>query len=70
MWTKLRIIKQSHYPVHGVAIPKEIAQFFQGCDFKIEYDITKKTILLISGTSIEPTKKDIERYKFEDVRIK
>lgn len=68
MRTKLRVIKQDEkYPVYGVSIPREIAIFFQS----VEFTVVKSgaSIILTSGCSIAPTQEQVNKYKFEDVRI-
>jgi len=53
--------------VHGVTIPEEIAVFFKDCRFTIER--SGACIIMTSGATIQPTKKEVENYQFEDCRI-
>ena len=67
---KLRmLVPQLH--VVGLTIPKDVAQFFSGCYFKIEITkIGKKYgIFCESGNVVIPDDKEIKNYDFSDCRI-
>jgi predicted membrane-bound dolichyl-phosphate-mannose-protein mannosyltransferase len=70
---KIHTIANSNsvYPVVGLTIPKEVAQFFSGCYFKIEIKKVNGNygIYCISGTLNIPTEKEVSKYQFEDCRI-
>ena len=55
----------------GLTIPDEIAQFFSGCYFNIEFfKINEKIgIMCSSGCNTIPEKKEIENYKYDGIKI-
>ena len=59
--------ERSAKKVMGLTVPGEVAVFFEGCCFKIEKSGT--CIVAYSGTSLFPTKEEVEGYNFNDVRI-
>lgn len=68
MQKKLRlIVNSSKLKVTGIGISKENSIIFSGCYFKETR--SGNSIILTSGTHINPTKQDVINYKFEDVRI-
>jgi hypothetical protein len=68
MQYKLRPIVSSHSKVIlGLTVPDDIALFFRNCFFTIER--SGNCIIFTSGTSIIPTKKEVENYDFSDCRI-
>lgn len=70
MRVQLRVIKQhAKYPVFGVAIPKEVAIFFQNVEFNVDVDMRKKVITLTSGASQVMNKEQLKNYNYEDARI-
>ena len=67
MEVKLRTIVGGDRNVQGLTLPNEIAIFFSGCKFNVEKSGT--CIVYYSGTSVIPTEKELENYKFEDCKI-
>jgi len=61
---KLMGSKTTGQTVKGFTCPEEIAMFFSGCYFTVEKLGT--SIIYYSGTSIIPTKEQVEAYEFED----
>ena len=59
--------EKSAKKVMGLTIPNEIAMFFEGCHFTLEKSGT--CIVAYSGTSFNPTIKQVENYNFGDVRV-
>jgi len=53
--------------VQGLTIPAEVALFFEGCHFKIEKSGT--CIIAHSGASVNHTSTEINRYRFEDIKL-
>ena len=65
---KLHVIANSNspYSVYGITIPRDIAMFFND----IYFDIYKSgcSIILSSGCNFNPTRKEVEKYEYEDAR--
>jgi hypothetical protein len=55
----------------GITIPDEIAQFFPGCHFKIQKMTIKGKVGIFceSGCPIKPTKEEIEKYDFQEIKV-
>lgn len=69
MQYKLRNIVNSKIngkTVRGITITDEIAMFFEGCSFTQMRSGT--TIILTSGAVVNPSKREVEAYKFQDCR--
>ena len=66
---KLRTIasQKSGEGVMGLTVPKEIAVFFENTSFSVKRSGT--SILFVSGAVKTITKKQVDNYQFEDVRI-
>jgi hypothetical protein len=56
----------------GLTIPDEVAQFVSGCHFRIEIKRIngKIGIWCESGCPIKPSKEEVEKYDFSDIKIK
>ena len=54
--------KETGQIVRGFTCPEDISIFFEGCYFKVEKSGT--CIVYYSGTSIIPTKEQVEAYEF------
>ena len=68
MEVKLRkIVTGKAQTTFGLTVPNDIAIFFSGCYFDVsrEHD----SIVFKSGTSINPSKEEIESYKFNECRV-
>ena len=65
------ILKSKTREVQGLTIPKEIAQFFSGCYFKLEVvkHNGKYGIFCTSGTYAQPTAEEVKNYDFKDSRV-
>ena len=65
------ILKSQSREVTGLTIPKEVAQFFSGCYFKIEIKKigNQYGLFCTSVTYIQPTKEDVEKYDFSKCRV-
>jgi len=55
------------HKVMGLTVSNEIAMFFEGCHFTAERSGT--SIVFYSGTSLRPTKSQIHKYNYQDVRV-
>jgi hypothetical protein len=65
---KLRVIvKEQKRVTFGLSVPDEIAEFYSGCSFIIQK--VSGGFMCISGCVQQPTKEEINQYKFEDCRI-
>ena len=62
----VRVITKREKPVYGLSFPQELGILCEGTYFTFE----KKgsNILLTSGTKIEYTQEEINKYEFEDCK--
>lgn len=74
MQYKLRpIVRSNSKIILGLTVPDDVALFFSGCVFQCEifqdFQNGMKGILFLSGTSIIPTRQEVEKYDFSDCKI-
>lgn len=65
---KLRpIVRSESKIILGLTVPDDIALFFRNCFFTVER--SGNCIIFTSGTSLIPTRQEVEKYDFSDCRI-
>ncbi len=70
MQYRLRYIVKSKFngkTVQGITIPDEVAVFFEGCYFSVQKSGT--SIILTSGNNLIPTKREVEKFTFQNCRL-
>jgi hypothetical protein len=66
---KLREVMASESRVvYGITVPEEVVTLF-GAETKFRFEISGNIILLHSGTGLSITKKDVEDFNLNSIRV-